>query len=157
MVGRFVQNQKVHFGEHQFCKRQPRALAARENRNFLEYVLACKAEERQGLTDLRFGSRGVGVPEFVQYRVFGGQVLIFLIARHMIVQTTTPLEDLLSVVSIGILFFFRRFMLMTKPDKDQHVPKLFGVIKASQSSGTAQAEHVDAEKDAEGSTGGGEK
>ena len=42
------------------------------------------------------------------------EVLIFLIARHMIVQTTTPLEDLLSVVSIGILFFFRRFMLMTK-------------------------------------------
>ena len=85
------------------------------------------------------------------------EVLIFLIARHMIVQTTTPLEDLLSVVSIGILFFFRRFMLMTKPDKDQHVPKLFGVIKASQSSGTAQAEHVDAEKNAEGSKGAGEK
>ena len=81
------------------------------------------------------------------------EVLIFLIARHMIVQTTTPLE----VVSIGILFFFRRFMLMTKPDKDQHVPKLFGVIKASQSSGTAQAEHVDAEKNAEGSKGAGEK
>ena len=85
------------------------------------------------------------------------EVLIFLIARHMIVQTTTPLEDLLSVVSIGILFFFRRFMLMTKPDKDQHVPKLFGVIKASQSSGTTQAEHVDAEKNAEGSKGAGEK
>ena len=85
------------------------------------------------------------------------EVLIFLIARHMIVQTTTPLEDLLSVVSIGILFFFRRFMLMTKPDKDQHVPKLFGVIKASQSSGTAQAERVDAEKNAEGSKGAGEK
>ena len=69
------------------------------------------------------------------------EVLIFLIARHMIVQTTTPLE----------------VMLMTKPDKDQHVPKLFGVIKASQSSGTAQAEHVDAEKNAEGSKGAGEK
>lgn len=85
------------------------------------------------------------------------EVLIFLIARHMIVQTTTPLEDLLSVVSIGILFFFRRFMLMTKPDKDQNVPKLFGVIKSSQSSGTAQAAHVDTEKNAEGSKGAGEK
>ena len=80
-----------------------------------------------------------------------------MIARHMIVQTTTPLEDLLSVVSIGILFFFRRFMLMTKPDKDQNVPKLFGVIKSSQSSGTAQAAHVDTEKNAEGSKGAGEK
>ena len=69
-----------------------------------------------------------------------------MIARHMIVQTTTPLEDLLSVVSIGILFFFRRFMLMTKPDKDQNVPKLFGVIKASQNGTMPQAAHADAER-----------
>lgn len=61
------------------------------------------------------------------------EVLIFLIARHMIVQTTTPLEDLLSVASIGILFFFRRFMLMTKPDKQQHVPNIFGAIRVAQS------------------------
>ena len=40
------------------------------------------------------------------------EVLIFLIARHMIVQTTTPLEDLLSVVSISILFLFPAFMLI---------------------------------------------
>ncbi len=61
------------------------------------------------------------------------EVLIFLIARHMIVTSTTPLEDLLSVLSIGVLFFFRRFMLMTKPDKKQHVPNLFGAIKTAQS------------------------
>lgn len=61
------------------------------------------------------------------------EVLIFLIARHMIVQTTTPLEDLLSVLSIGILFFFRRFMLMTRPDKEQHVPNIFGAIRVAQS------------------------
>ena len=30
------------------------------------------------------------------------EVLIFLIARHMIVQTTTPLEDLLSVVGVSL-------------------------------------------------------
>ena len=57
------------------------------------------------------------------------EVLIFLIARHMIVQKTSALEDLLSVVSIGILFFFRRFMLATKPDKEQHVPELLGAIR----------------------------
>lgn len=61
------------------------------------------------------------------------EVLVFLIARHMIVQTTTPLEDLLSVISISILFLFRRFMLMTKPDKNQHVPNIFGAIKTAQS------------------------
>lgn len=61
------------------------------------------------------------------------EVLIFLIARHMIVSSTTPAEDLLSVLSIGVLFLFRRFMLMTKPDKDKHVPNIFGAIKTAQS------------------------
>lgn len=60
------------------------------------------------------------------------EALIFLIARHMIVQTTTPAEDLLAVVSIGILFFFRRYMLATKPDKNNQVPPLVGAIRAAQ-------------------------
>ena len=51
----------------------------------------------------------------------------------MIVSSSTPAEDLLSVLSIGILFLFRRFMLMTKPGKDQHVPNIFGAIKTAQS------------------------
>lgn len=57
------------------------------------------------------------------------EVLVFLIARHMIVHTTTPLEDLLSVISIGILFFFRRYMMATKPDKSNHVPSLVEAIR----------------------------
>ena len=61
------------------------------------------------------------------------EVLIFLIARHMIVHSTTPLDDLTSVVSISILFLFRRFMLLTKPGKDHHIPKIFSGIKAGQS------------------------
>lgn len=61
------------------------------------------------------------------------EVLIFLISRHMIIQTTTAAQDLLSVLSIGILFLFRRFMLATKPDKNKHVPNLFGAIKTAQS------------------------
>lgn len=45
------------------------------------------------------------------------EVLIFLISRHMIVQKTTAVEDLLAVISICILFFFRRFMDATKKEK----------------------------------------
>lgn len=60
------------------------------------------------------------------------EVLIFLIARHMIIQTTTAREDLLAVVSIGILFLFRRFMMATKPDKNQHIPNVFEAIKINQ-------------------------
>ena len=61
------------------------------------------------------------------------EALIFLIARHMIIGTTTAGEDLLSIISIAILFLFRRFMLMTKPNKNQKLPNLFHVIKAMQS------------------------
>lgn len=61
------------------------------------------------------------------------EALIFLIARHMIVQTTSATEDLISVVSICMLFLFRRFMLATKPDKEHHVPNIFKAIKIAQS------------------------
>lgn len=61
------------------------------------------------------------------------EALIFLIARHMIVTSTTPLEDLTSIISISILFVFRRFMLMTRPDRHKHVPNIFGAIKTAQS------------------------
>ena len=57
------------------------------------------------------------------------EVLIFLIILVFLRPKSSAKEDMLSVVSIGILFFFRRFMLATKPDKEQHVPELFGAIR----------------------------
>lgn len=38
------------------------------------------------------------------------EVLIFLVARHMIITETTPLEDMLSVISIILLLFAQRFI-----------------------------------------------
>ncbi len=61
------------------------------------------------------------------------EALIFLMARHMIIRETTALEDLTVVISICILFLFRRFMLATKPDKEHHVPNIFRAIKIAQS------------------------
>lgn len=58
--------------------------------------------------------------------------LIFLMARHMIVGTTTSADDLLSIIGIAILFVLSRFMVMTKhgrirdykgTEKDNGVPK----------------------------------
>ena len=51
------------------------------------------------------------------------EALIFVIAR----------QDLVSVISICMLFLFRRFMLATKPDKEHHVPNIFKAIKIAQS------------------------
>ena len=41
------------------------------------------------------------------------EVLIFLIARHVIVMDTSAMENLLSVISIGILFFIRYFVIQS--------------------------------------------
>ena len=60
------------------------------------------------------------------------EALIFLIARHMIIETTTASEDMIAVVSICILFVFRRFMLATKPDKDHRVPNILQALKIAQ-------------------------
>ncbi len=38
------------------------------------------------------------------------QVLIFLVARHMIVGETTPYEDFVSVLSITVLIILRKYM-----------------------------------------------
>lgn len=41
------------------------------------------------------------------------EAIIFLIARHMIVSSTTPLEDFISVVSIVMLCLVRRYLQST--------------------------------------------
>ena len=38
------------------------------------------------------------------------EILIFLVARHMIIGDTSPYEDFVSVISIGLLCVVRRFL-----------------------------------------------
>lgn len=38
------------------------------------------------------------------------EILIFLVARHMIVGETTPFEDFISVISVGLLCVLRRYL-----------------------------------------------
>ena len=45
------------------------------------------------------------------------EVLIFLVARHMIVGDTSPYEDFVSVISIALLCVLRRYLHDTK---DKH-------------------------------------
>ena len=42
------------------------------------------------------------------------ETIIFLVARHMIVNTTTPVEDLLSTISIVLLCLVRRYLNNTR-------------------------------------------
>ena len=52
------------------------------------------------------------------------EVLIFLIARHMIVLEMSALESLLLVISIAILFLLQRYIRITKND-----PSIFRPFK----------------------------
>ena len=48
------------------------------------------------------------------------EVLIFLVARHMIIGDTTPKEDFISVISVGLLCVLRRYLHVTKEkEKEQ--------------------------------------
>lgn len=42
------------------------------------------------------------------------EVLIFLVARHMIIGDTTSFEDFISVISVGLLCVLRRYLRVTK-------------------------------------------
>lgn len=38
------------------------------------------------------------------------EVLVFVIARHMVVRTTTSVEDFLSVISVGVLLLIQKYL-----------------------------------------------
>lgn len=42
------------------------------------------------------------------------EILIFLVARHMIVGETTPYEDFVSVISVALLCVVRRYLSVMK-------------------------------------------
>ena len=53
------------------------------------------------------------------------EVLLFAIARGMVAEHTTPLENLLSIVAIAILFIVRKYLFIPGLDdnrnQDEHI------------------------------------
>lgn len=47
------------------------------------------------------------------------EVLIFLVARHMIVGETTPYQDFVSVVSVALLCVVRRYLRINNEERDE--------------------------------------
>lgn len=47
------------------------------------------------------------------------EVLLFAIARQLIVEHTTIFENCIGVVSIGLLFAIRKYFFVAKLDKDE--------------------------------------
>ncbi|MEG1153468.1 MAG: hypothetical protein RSD61_02945, partial [Ruthenibacterium sp.] len=48
------------------------------------------------------------------------EVLLFAIARQMVVEHTTPLENLLSIIAIALIFVIRKFLFV--PSFGAHMP-----------------------------------
>ena len=46
------------------------------------------------------------------------EVLLFTLARHMIIEPTTMLENLLCVAGVALLFVVRKYLFVAKIDKD---------------------------------------
>lgn len=60
------------------------------------------------------------------------EVLIFLVARHMILGDTTPFEDFISVVSVGLLCALRRYLHVTR--KKEEAEQDTGTVPADEQS-----------------------
>ena len=56
------------------------------------------------------------------------EVLMFAIARQMVVEHTSPAENLLCIAGITILFAIRRF-LFTEGDKEDHYQENIAVVE----------------------------
>lgn len=48
------------------------------------------------------------------------EIMLLAIARQMITEHTTPLENLLAVLSIAVLYLVRKFLYIPKIDKVKH-------------------------------------
>ena len=46
-------------------------------------------------------------------------VMLVAVAREMIVEHTAPLENLLTIVSVGILFAIRKYLYVSRHDQDR--------------------------------------
>ena len=56
------------------------------------------------------------------------EVLMFAIARQMVVEHSTPLENLICIAGITVLFAIRRF-LFTDSDKEDHYQENIAVVE----------------------------
>lgn len=58
------------------------------------------------------------------------EVLLFAIARHMIVEHLTPVQNLLIVFAIGILFAVRKYLLTSHDQKgmNEHASGTSGIV-----------------------------
>lgn len=53
------------------------------------------------------------------------EIMLLAIARQMIVEHTSPVENLIAVVSIAVLYLVRKYLYIPRLDRKEH-PPIFG-------------------------------
>ena len=51
-------------------------------------------------------------------------VLMFAVARQMVIEHTTPMQNLITILSIGVLFLIRKYLFV--PELDNRPSIVFG-------------------------------
>ncbi len=72
------------------------------------------------------------------------EVLIFLVARHMIVGETTPYQDFVSVVSVALLCVVRRYLRINNEKRDE---KKAEAMRQEEVQRQEKAQHKEREED----------
>lgn len=71
-------------------------------------------------------------------------VMLLAIARQMIVEHTSPQENLLAVLSVGVLFVIRKFLYISRLDKRRELERKKKEDKQKESAPSLAAENAEA-------------
>lgn len=71
-------------------------------------------------------------------------VMLLAIARQMIVEHTSPQENLLAVLSVGVLFVIRKFLYISRLDKRRELERKKKEDKQKESAPSPAAENAEA-------------
>ena len=71
-------------------------------------------------------------------------VMLLAIARQMIVEHTSPQENLLAVLSVGVLFVIRKFLYISRLDKRRELERKKKEDKQKGSAPSLAAENAEA-------------
>lgn len=70
------------------------------------------------------------------------EVLMFVVARHLIIEETSPMENLISIITIAILFVIDRFLLAEPEFHHPHLSEDSQHISSDSTEETGAAQHI---------------
>jgi len=88
----------------------------------LSQLLIDPAYMRERLSDVCLIIIGVELIEMIASHSIGAvvDVLLLAVARQMIVEHTAPMENMFTIISVGLLFVIRKYLYVSSLDNASH-------------------------------------